>query len=162
MTEVSEISTEAKINFYRLLVQQQKSLLEAEQHKIASLANSSALLFHQLPSVISAGYYLFEEDQLILGPFQGNVSCTRIPVGKGVCGTSVKEKRRLNVPDVNQFAGHIVCNEAAASELVIPLVKNDQVLGVLDIDSQIYDRFDDLDEQYLTEIVELLVDRIDF
>ncbi len=162
MVQITSIQTDQKEEFYELLYQQQAALLEGERHKIANLANSSALLFQQLPQVISAGYYLFEENQLILGPFQGKVSCVRIPLNKGVCGTSAYLKKNLNVPDVRDFAGYIACDEAAKSELVIPLIRENQVLGVLDIDSQIYDRFDDLDEQYLTKLVALLVKGSDF
>lgn len=144
---------------YELVIKQLKALLEGETNKIANLANASALLNQFLDQINWVGFYLKEQDkdELVLGPFQGLPACVRIPFGKGVCGTAAKNKQTERVIDVNQFPGHIACDAASQSEIVIPMIKNQQVIGVLDIDSPILNRFDEIDEQYLEKFVDTLV-----
>ena len=120
---------------YELMLLQLKGLLEAESNWLANLANSSALLNETLPDTVFAGYYLFQEGELILGPFQGRVSCTRIQLGKGVCGESAAEKKTMIVDNVKEHENYISCDSAAMSEIVVPMLDNDQLIGVLDIDS---------------------------
>jgi len=126
-----------------LLAQQAQGLLQVEKDFIANCANLSALLYHSLEQVNWVGFYLLQSDQLVLGPFQGQVACTRIPLGQGVCGTAFSENKTQKVADVNAFKGHIACDSASASELVVPL----NGLGVLDIDSPILNRFDAEDQR---------------
>ncbi len=132
-----------------------KSLIEGEPDLIANLANVSALLFNGLDDVNWAGFYLYKDDQLVLGPFQGQPACIRIPLGKGVCGTAAATKTVQRIDDVHTFDGHIACDAASNSEIVIPIVIHNKLVGVLDIDSPIYSRFDEQDEQGLMAIVEL-------
>lgn len=132
-----------------------KSLIEGEPDLIANLANVSALLFNGLDDVNWAGFYLFKDDQLVLGPFQGQPACIRIPLGKGVCGTAAATKTVQRIDDVHTFDGHIACDAASNSEIVIPIIIHNKLVGVLDIDSPIYSRFDEQDEQGLVGIVEL-------
>ncbi len=145
---------------YKLLINQLKALLEGEKDTIANLANASALLNQFLSDVNWVGFYLLKEDELVLGPFQGMPACVRIPIGKGVCGTAVKNKQTLRVEDVHQFPGHIACDAASNSEIVIPLIINENVVGVLDIDSPLKNRFDETDEVFLEEFVATLVNYI--
>lgn len=145
---------------YKLVINQLKALLEGEKDTIANLANASALLNQFLSDVNWVGFYLLKEDELVLGPFQGMPACVRIPIGKGVCGTAVKNKQTLRVEDVHQFPGHIACDAASNSEIVIPLIVNDNVVGVLDIDSPLKNRFDETDEVFLEEFVATLVNYI--
>ncbi|QEH95626.1 GAF domain-containing protein [Gluconobacter thailandicus] len=133
-----------------------ESVVSAETDMIANMANIAALLFEALPDINWAGFYLWKEDQLVLGPFQGRLACTRIPLGKGVCGTVAQQKTTLVVPDVHAFPGHIACDAASASEIVIPVLKNSALVGVLDIDSPIKDRFQDADRILLEKIVSAL------
>lgn len=153
---------QAKIEEYQLMNAQLASLLEGERHPIANLANASALLKQGLERVVFAGFYLFEEDQLILGPFQGNVSCVRIEIGKGVCGTAAAERKTIIVEDVHQFPGHIACDAASNAEIVVPLIKEGVLLGVLDLDSDQFAAYDSIDQQYLEEFVQILVSGTDF
>ncbi len=139
---------------YAVLHRQLQSLLSG--HKIADLANAAALLYHNLPQINWAGFYLLEGETLILGPFQGKVACIRIPLGKGVCGTSALRDETQRVPDVHAFPGHIACDNASASELVIPLHRDGRVVGVLDIDSPIVDRFSSEDQIGLEQFARLL------
>jgi L-methionine (R)-S-oxide reductase len=149
-----------KVNDYELVIKQLDALLHDENDTIANLSNASALLNQFLNQVNWVGFYLWKEDQLVLGPFQGLPACIRIPYGKGVCGTAVKEQKTIRVEDVNQFPGHIACDSASQSEIVIPLIKNNEVLGVLDIDSPITNRFDETDQVYLEKFVETLLHHI--
>ncbi|MCA1056889.1 GAF domain-containing protein [Rossellomorea aquimaris] len=141
----------SKKDGYGLVTKQLNALLEGERNAIANLSNASALLNQFLDRINWVGFYLFEEEsnQLVLGPFQGLPACVRIPLGRGVCGTSADERRTLVVEDVHSFPGHIACDAASQSEIVIPLVKDGKLLGVLDIDSPEKARFDDEDRQYL-------------
>ena len=122
---------------YGQLISQAKSLVSGEHDLIANMANISALLFNSLEEVNWAGFYLYKEDQLVLGPFQGQPACIRIPLGKGVCGTSASTRTVQRIADVHQFEGHIACDAASNSEIVVPLVLNDTLIGVLDIDSPV-------------------------
>lgn len=144
-------------NQYNLLRKQLISLLEGETSQIANLSNASALLNQFLDRVNWVGFYLVEESELVLGPFQGLPACVRIPFGKGVCGTSAAEKKTLRIEDVHQFPGHIACDAASQAEIVIPLIKDGKLLGVLDIDSPETNRFDEIDQENLEKFAEELV-----
>ena len=125
----------SKTTNYKLLITQIKSLIENEKDLIANLSNISAVLFDSLKDTNWAGFYLIKNNQLVLGPFQGKISCTRIDIGKGVCGTCVKEKKALLVNNVHSFDGHITCDSNSNSEIVLPIIINEKVIAVLDIDS---------------------------
>ncbi len=153
---------ENKENGLLLLNQQLVALLGAERDWLVNLANSAALLFNQLPAVNWAGFYLYREKELVLGPFQGQPACTRIPIGKGVCGSAARDRITYLVPDVDQFPGHIACDQASRSELVIPMLLRDQLLGVMDIDSPLRGRFDQIDRKYLEEFTEIVLASTDF
>ncbi|KXG11630.1 MULTISPECIES: GAF domain-containing protein [Anoxybacillus] len=145
---------------YHLVIKQLRSLMEGESNVIANLANASALLYQFLDEVNWVGFYLAEEEELVLGPFQGLPACVRIPFGKGVCGTAAKNQQTERVPDVHQFPGHIACDAASQSEIVIPIIKNGKLIGVLDIDSPIKNRFDEIDQHFLEKFVETLADSL--
>lgn len=142
---------------YQLLIKQLSALLEGETNSIANLSNASALLNQFLERTNWVGFYLMEEGELVLGPFQGLPACVRIPLGKGVCGTAAKQMETVRIEDVHQFPGHIACDAASQSEIVIPLIKDGKLLGVLDIDSPEKNRFDELDQKYLEQFSEVLV-----
>ncbi|MBV7387125.1 GAF domain-containing protein [Pasteurellaceae bacterium TAE3-ERU1] len=141
---------------YSQLAKTLSAVISDDDDAISVLANTAALLNEHLQRLNWVGFYLRKGDVLTLGPFQGKVACTRIPLGKGVCGTAVAQKRILRVADVHQFDGHIACDSASQSEIVLPLVINGEIIGVLDIDSPVLNRFDDADEQGLAEIAALL------
>ncbi|WVE36451.1 GAF domain-containing protein [Priestia megaterium] len=141
---------------YELVIKQLRALLEGESNTIANLANASALLNQFLNEVNWVGFYLMEEGELVLGPFQGLPACVRIPLGKGVCGTAAQNQKTERIEDVHAFPGHIACDAASQSEIVVPIVRDGQLLGVLDIDSPIKNRFDEIDQQYLEEFVKEL------
>ncbi|AIM15905.1 MULTISPECIES: GAF domain-containing protein [Neobacillus] len=145
---------------YSLVKKQLIALIEDEKNQIANLSNASALLNQFLERINWVGFYLMEEEDLVLGPFQGLPACVRIPVGKGVCGNAALKKETIRVPDVHQFPGHIACDAATQSEIVIPMIKNGQLIGVLDIDSPEKDRFDQLDQKHLEEFVSILVEHL--
>ncbi|MBS4065301.1 MAG: GAF domain-containing protein [Chitinophagaceae bacterium] len=140
---------------YEQLIPQIKGLLTGEPDLVANLANISAALKEQF-GWLWVGFYWVKNDELVLGPFQGPVACTRIRKGKGVCGTSWAEARTLIVPDVEQFPGHIACSSLSKSEIVVPVIRNRKVLGVLDVDSVDLNTFDETDKKYLEEIISLL------
>lgn len=142
---------------YELMLLQLKGLLEAESNWLANLANSSALLNETLPDTVFAGYYLFQEGELILGPFQGRVSCTRIQLGKGVCGESAAEKKTMIVDNVKEHENYISCDSAAMSEIVVPMLDNDQLIGVLDIDSSKTSSYDEIDQLFLEKFAASLI-----
>jgi len=137
--------TANKQEFYRELTAQLRALLSGEHDAIANAANMSALLYHTLPDVNWVGFYLLKEGELVLGPFQGKPACVRIAVGRGVCGTAAQGRQSVVVPDVNAFPGHIACDTASKSELVVPLLAGEDLMGVLDLDSPSAARFDDDD-----------------
>lgn len=141
---------------YHTLNGQLRALVHGVPHPIANLANAAALLYHTLEDINWAGFYLMEEDALILGPFQGKTACIRIPVGRGVCGTAAAEDRTQRVDDVHQFPGHIACDCASNAEIVVPLRRGGQVAGVLDIDSPRLNRFSPADQAGLEEFAAIL------
>ncbi|WP_232364398.1 GAF domain-containing protein [Salinimonas lutimaris] len=143
---------------YSRLQQQAQALVSGEHDLIANMANISALLFNNLEAVNWAGFYLYKEDQLVLGPFQGQPACIRIPMGKGVCGTAAQTRTTQMIEDVHQFDGHIACDAASNSEIVIPLIVNDTLIGVLDIDSPEFSRFTEQDKAGLEAIAAILVE----
>ena len=145
---------------YALLNKQLASLTKDVPHPISNLANAAALLWEALPDINWAGFYLLEGDILVLGPFQGKTACIEIPVGRGVCGTVVAQKATQLVPDVHRFPGHIACDSASNSEIVIPLVKEERIVGVLDIDSPLHNRFSEADKLGLEMFARILQERI--
>jgi GAF domain-containing protein len=147
----------AKGESYANLVAQLRSLLKDEYNFVANTANFSSLVYNALPDVNWAGFYLLQDHELVLGPFQGKPACVRIPLGKGVCGFAAKQCETVIVPDVSEFPGHIACDPASKSEIVIPLFDGERVLGVLDVDSATLGRFDDQDAEGLNELVTVLV-----
>lgn len=147
----------AKPTLYANLVVQLLSLLKDEHDFIANAANFSALLFNALPNVNWAGFYFLHGDELVLGPFQGNPACVRIPLGKGVCGVAAQQCETIIVPNVHEFPGHIACDVASNSEIVVPLFDGERLLGVLDLDSPTIGRFDDQDAEGLNELVTVFV-----
>jgi len=156
MAEDLTIIKGSKTEQYETLIPQIKALLEGEEDLIANLANITGALKEQF-NWLWVGFYLVKKGELVLGPFQGPVACTRIAKGRGVCGTSWAEARTLIVPDVEKFPGHIACSSLSKSEIVVPVFKNDEVVGVLDVDSAELNEFDETDQKYLEEIVKFLI-----
>ncbi|WP_202809343.1 GAF domain-containing protein [Staphylococcus equorum] len=152
--------TEVKETNYDLLQKQVASLIEDESNLIAILSNVSALLNDSLDQINWVGFYLIENNELILGPFQGHPACVHIAIGKGVCGTAVETNESQLVEDVNAFPGHIACDANSKSEIVVPIHKDNQIIGVLDVDAPITNRFSDTDKIALEEIVKVLEQQI--
>jgi len=152
-----DLSLEEK---YKLLLSQLKSLLTRKENLISNLSNLGAAIKQAFDNVSWVGFYLFDGKQLYLGPFQGKVACTIIQLGKGVCGTSAQTRKTIIVPDVNKFPGHIFCDENSKSEIVVPIIKNGELFGVLDLDSTSYNSFDETDKKYLEEICSFLTSEI--
>jgi len=148
----------AKEEQYQSIIPQIEALLHGETDFVANMANVAAALKEQF-AWFWVGFYLVKQDELVLGPFQGPVACTRIKKGKGVCGTSWAEAKTIIVPDVKEFPGHIACASASKSEIVLPLVVNDEVIGVLDVDSEVLDKFDETDQVYLEQVIAILLNR---
>ena len=148
--------TNVKETNYLMLTKQLKSLIEDEHHLIAILSNTSALINDHFDQVNWVGFNLIEDNELILGPFQGHPACVHIEIGKGVCGTAVSEDATQRVSDVHQFPGHIACDANSKSEIVIPIHVNDKIIGVLDIDAPIKDRFTWDDQEGLEQVVQIL------
>ena len=140
---------------YRTLLPQIEALIGQEQDLIANLGNIAAALKEQF-RWFWVGFYLVSGEELVLGPFQGPVACTRIRKGRGVCGASFEQGKTIIVPDVDQFPGHIACSSASKSEIVVPIIRNAEVIGVLDVDSESYGQFDLVDQQYLEQVVALI------
>jgi len=158
MFEVKDIPiSDNKRDFYASLAQQLTGLLEGERDMIANAANMSALIYQFLPDLNWAGFYFMRGGELVLGPFQGKTACVRIAVGRGVCGTAVQRQESIVVPDVHAFPGHIACDSASRSELVVPLIKDGRVLGVLDLDSPNPNRFDDEDREGCERLVQIFL-----
>lgn len=160
MAEDLHIVTGTKSEIYQSLIPQIQALIEGEPDQTANLANICAALKEQF-NWLWVGFYLVKpnaqgEDELVLGPFQGPVACTRIKKGRGVCGAAWQQAQTLIVPDVEKFPGHIACSSLSKSEIVIPLLQNGIVVGVLDVDSELLDQFDETDKKYLEEIVKPL------
>ena len=147
---------------YELMVEQAEQIISAEPHYVAALSNISALLFESLDRINWAGFYLMDRGSLLVGPFQGKTACIRIEIGKGVCGTAVKENRIQRVADVHSFPGHIACDSASRSEIVLPLRSNGKIAGVLDIDSPDPDHFSEADEKGLEVLAEKIGEKVDF
>jgi L-methionine (R)-S-oxide reductase len=155
MAEDLHIIQGTKKEQYQTLIPQIKALIDGEPDLIANLANTIAALKEQF-GWFWVGFYLVKKDELVLGPFQGPIACTRIRKGRGVCGTSWQRAKTLIVPDVEKFPGHIACSSLSKSEIVVPVIRNGEVIGVLDADSSVLDQFDETDKQYLEEIVEMI------
>ena len=149
----SNLATEKK---YRLLIKQLKILLNKKDNFLSNLSNLAAALKQSFDKISWVGFYLFDGKKLYLGPFQGHVACTEIELGKGVCGTSAEKRESIIIPDVDKFPGHIVCDNGSRSEIVVPVIKNEELFGVLDIDSYEYNSFDETDRKYLEEICTFL------
>lgn len=145
-----------KTELYADLNRDFQALMAGETSFLATLANTSALLYERLADVNWAGFYLLENDTLVLGPFQGKIACVRIPVGRGVCGTAIAQNQVQRIEDVHAFDGHIACDAASNAEIVLPVTVNAQQIGVLDIDSTVFGRFTEEDEAGLRELVEQL------
>ena len=155
MSEDLTIITGTKKEQYEALIPQIKALLEGEPDLVANLANTVAALKEQF-GWFWVGFYLVKNDELILAPFQGPVACTRIRKGRGVCGASWAQAKTLIVPDVEKFPGHIACSSLSKSEIVVPVIKNNEVVAVLDVDSDAYNSFDETDQHYLEQVVALI------
>jgi GAF domain-containing protein len=141
---------------YILLVKQIKNLLMKEDNLITNLSNFTAALKQTFYKISWVGFYLYDESKLYLGPFQGKVACTQIKIGSGVCGTAAQKLETIIVPDVDKFPGHIACDVESRSEIVIPIIKQDKLFGVLDLDSTEYSSFNETDKKYLEELVDYL------
>jgi GAF domain-containing protein len=155
--ELEQIEVASKAELYATLAAQLSSLLAGERDLIANAANFASLVYHSLPDLNWAGFYFKKEDELVLGPFQGRPACVRIAIGKGVCGTAAQQRQTLLVNNVHDFPGHIACDSASNSEIVVPLVSQQQLLGVLDLDSPSFARFDDDDAHGLNDLVEIFL-----
>jgi L-methionine (R)-S-oxide reductase len=155
--QMSDRETASKAEMYSSLAVQLRSLLESERDFIANAANFSALLYHSLPDLNWAGFYLRKGDELVLGPFQGKPACVRIAMGQGVCGTAAQQRQTILVDNVHDFPGHIACDSASNSEIVVPLIKHKRLLGVLDLDSPSFARFDEEDARGLNELADIFI-----
>ena len=155
MAEDLIIATGTKTERYATLLPQVKALLEGEEDLVANMANIAASLKEQF-GWLWIGFYIVKNDELVLGPFQGPVACTRIKKGRGVCGSSWAQAATLIVPDVEKFPGHIACSSLSKSEIVVPIIRNNVVVAVLDADSMEYNQYDSTDQQYLEQMVDLL------
>lgn len=141
---------------YETMLLMLKGLLEDETDIIANLSNASAILMEMVPNINWAGFYILKDDELVLGPFQGKPACNRIKIGRGVCGTALQNKQVQVVPNVHDFPGHIACDCDTNSEIVIPIIKDNNIYGVLDIDSKEFSRFSELEKEYLIRFVDIL------
>lgn len=146
---------------YELVLQQFRALIDGEDDITANLANASALLNQFLHDINWVGFYIWKQDELVLGPFQGLPACIRIPHGKGVCGTAIAERKTQLVENVHEFPGHIACDPQSQSEIVVPIIVDGESFGVLDIDSPILNRFDEVDQHYLEKFVHILVEHME-
>ena len=151
-----------KESIYQIVNEQLSYLLDGEPNVLANLSNASALLKTSFPNTVFAGFYLFDGNELILGPFQGGVSCVRIALGKGVCGESAASLQTVIVGDVKIYPNYISCDSSARSEIVVPMVKEGRLLGVLDLDSSLVDDYDELDQKYLEEYVAILLEKTEW
>lgn len=151
---------ENKQEAYALLKQQVEAIILDEEDVIANLANVSAVLYEVMEDINWVGFYLLKNNELVVGPFQGKVACSRIPLTKGVCAKAIMTKTIQNIVDVHAFEGHIACDSASNSELVIPIIKNEVAIGVLDIDSPVFSRFDQDDEDMAQAIVNILIKKL--
>ena len=156
------MNTKDKISNYQLLLAQLEDLLEGETNALANLSNASALLNQALPNSVFTGFYLFDRKELILGPFQGGVSCIRIPLGKGVCGEAAEFQETVLVGDVSTYPNYISCDSMAKSEIVVPMLKNGRLVGVLDLDSSLIDDYNAIDRDYLEQFVAILLEKTEW
>lgn len=147
---------------YASALAQLKGLIDGEPNVVANLSNASALLNVTLQDINWAGFYLYDGKELVLGPFQGLPACIRIPLGKGVCGTAASQQQTVLVEDVHAFPGHIACDAASNSEIVVPIVQNGKLMGVLDIDSPLKGRFDEVEQSFLEQFVGILTSELQF
>ncbi len=162
MFATAGIQAETKAELYAELHGQLRALLTGEHDWLANFANVASLIFHTLPDLNWAGFYLLKDGELVLGPFQGKVACVRIALGRGVCGEAVTQGRSLVVPDVHVFPGHIACDSASRSELVVPLRTGGEIIGVLDLDSPHPGRFDEGDRAGCESLMEILLEASNF
>jgi len=160
MFEARTLGDVGKPGFYRVLCRQLDALLAGEPDPIANAANTSALLFQLMPDLNWAGFYFFDGTELVVGPFQGLPACVRIPLDKGVCGAAATTRTTQRIDDVHAFPGHIACDSASNSELVVPLVKDGALIGVLDLDSPVHARFDVIDQEGLEAIAHLFLEAL--
>jgi len=160
--EIPGTPFQSKVELYEQLAAQLSSLLAGERDLIANAANFSSLIFHALPDLNWAGFYFLKDDELVLGPFQGRPACVRIAMGQGVCGTAAAKCVTTIVPNVHEFAGHIACDSASNSEIVIPLMKSERLIGVFDLDSPALGRFDNEDGIGLNRLVSVLIESSEF
>lgn len=157
MFALRSVASASKAEAYAGLLEQARALLHGERDATANAANLASLIFHSLPDLNWAGFYVMRGGELVLGPFQGKPACVRIALGRGVCGTAARERRTIVVPDVHAFPGHIACDSASSSEIVVPVVAGGRVIGVLDLDSPLRGRFDEEDARGLEALVQALV-----
>lgn len=156
--ETIRIRGSDKKEIYEEILPQLKGLLEGERDFVANMANASSVLRVAFPERISwVGFYLTRGNELVLGPFQGKPACVRITLGNGVCGTAAVQRRTIIVPDVEQFPGHIACDPDSRSEIVVPMLRDNELIGVLDVDSNRLNEFDEMDKQYLQQVVDILL-----
>ena len=160
MFEINSINAKNKDEFYKELNSYLTGLIEADKDWLAGLANASALLYMLMPDINWAGFYLYKGGELVLGPFQGKPACVRIALGRGVCGTAAKTREIQVVEDVDKFPGHIACDAASKSEIVLPIIKDGHLLRVLDLDSTIKARFDEEDARGLKNFVDILIQHL--
>lgn len=162
MNNIEKINFETKDKFYNYMNMKLTGLICEEPDWLANISNASALLWLLLDDINWAGFYLYKNEELVLGPFQGKPACTHIPLGKGVCGTAAQTRNTQLVKNVHEFPGHIACDSASNSEIVVPIIKNDKLIGVLDIDSPIINRFDEKDKMHLEKFVSIIIKYVDF
>ena len=162
MHESSFDRSAPKPELYSQLAQSLEALIGDEPDALANLANAAALIWEALPGINWAGFYILRDNELVLGPFQGRAACVRIAMGKGVCGTAAATRETLVVPDVNAFPGHIACDAASRSEIVVPLLSGGKLAGVLDVDAPKENRFDEEDRAGLENVAKILVARVDW
>jgi L-methionine (R)-S-oxide reductase len=156
--QLEQLPSTSKVETYSHLAAQLRSLLQDERDFIANAANFSSLLYHTLPAVNWVGFYLLKNNELVLGPFQGQPACVRIAMGKGVCGTAAELRQTVVVENVHEFPGHIACDSASNSEIVVPLIREGRLIGVLDLDSPSLSRFDEDDAEGLNELVQIFLE----
>ncbi|MCX7883766.1 MAG: GAF domain-containing protein [Caloramator sp.] len=154
MENFIKIKADTKENFYDILLPALEGLISSEEDALANICNTASLLYNNLEDINWAGFYIMKDGELVLGPFGGKIACVRIKVGRGVCGSAVRDKKTYVVPNVHEFEGHIACDSASNSEIVVPIIKDGILYGVLDIDSPIFNRFDETDKIYLEKAVE--------
>lgn len=162
MEKIDKMNFDTKDKFYNYLNMKLTGLICEEKDWLANLSNASALMWMLMEEINWVGFYLYKNNELVLGPFQGKPACTHIEIGKGVCGTAVETKSTQLVIDVHKFPGHIACDSQSNSEIVVPIIKDNKVIGVLDIDSPIVNRFDAVDKKHIEKFVNLLIKYIEF